>query len=445
MSKTSKVLWSEGLFLRPEHFQQFDRHHEQLRGLAQSVLCPHPWGLAKLEVEADLLRIGKFALREARGLFPDGRPFSMPDQDPLPPPIELNNEVRDQIVHLALPLASATATEFGRDAGQEELHRYRVTSEEVADTTGTSSDPVLMEVGALAPRLLLDSQPRDSYASIPVARIVEVSADKSVSLDSSYMPTVLHGPAAPALNLFIKELLGMLNQRAEALAARVASSGRGGSAEIADFLMLQVINRAQPTLRHLGTEPLLHPQRLYAFLLGLAGELATFTEGAKRPAQLPGYEHGDLQASFEPIIAALRASLSAVMEQTATPIPIKEKKYGVRVAMIPDKAMLHSSSFVMAVHADMPLNQLTQQLPTQAKIGPVEKIRDLVNLQLPGIGLKPLPAAPRQIPYHAGYAYFELDRSSKMWKELDASGGMAIYLADQGQGLALELWAIRAG
>jgi type VI secretion system protein ImpJ len=80
----------------------------------------------------------------------------------------------------------------------------------------------------------------------------------------------------------------------------------------------------------------------------------------------------------------------------------------------------------------------------QLKLGPVEKIRDLVNLQLPGVPVLPLPVAPRQIPYHAGFVYFELDQSHDLWAQLKTSGGIAMHLPDDFPGLGLELWAVRS-
>jgi type VI secretion system protein ImpJ len=77
------------------------------------------------------------------------------------------------------------------------------------------------------------------------------------------------------------------------------------------------------------------------------------------------------------------------------------------------------------------------------KLGPVEKIRDLVNLALPGVPVQPMPVAPRQIPFHAGFVYFELDQSNELWGQLKSSGGIAMHLAGDFPGLAMEFWAIR--
>jgi len=105
--------------------------------------------------------------------------------------------------------------------------------------------------------------------------------------------------------------------------------------------------------------------------------------------------------------------------------------------------ILRSASFVLAVAADVPADVVRTRFPTQVKIGPVEKIRDLVNLHLPGVSLRALPVAPRQIPYSAGFNYFELDTSADLWRQLEQSGGLAMHIAGEFPGIKLEFWAIR--
>ena len=89
--------------------------------------------------------------------------------------------------------------------------------------------------------------------------------------------------------------------------------------------------------------------------------------------------------------------------------------------------------------------KLRARFPTQVKIGPVERIRDLVNLALPGVTLTPMPVAPRQIPFHTGANYFELEtRNSDLWRQLEQSGGIAMHIAGDFPGLDLAFWAIRS-
>jgi type VI secretion system protein ImpJ len=98
---------------------------------------------------------------------------------------------------------------------------------------------------------------------------------------------------------------------------------------------------------------------------------------------------------------------------------------------------------VLAVKANIEAERVRRFFPTQCKLGPVESIRELVNSALPGIGLRAMPVAPRQIPYFVGKIYFELDRTGPMWKSMQTSGGLALQVAGDFPGLEMELWAIR--
>jgi type VI secretion system protein ImpJ len=73
----------------------------------------------------------------------------------------------------------------------------------------------------------------------------------------------------------------------------------------------------------------------------------------------------------------------------------------------------------------------------------VERIRQLVNVSMSGIPVAPLPVAPRQIPYHSGFVYFELDRNNEFWRELQQSGGFAFHVGGEFPNLEVEFWAIR--
>ena len=312
------------------------------------------------------------------------------------------------------------------------------------DTVGQGDQPVTLAVGRLRMRFMLEMDERADMLCIPIAKIVEVQSDKQIVLDRSFAPSAMDARAAPAIHKFVGEIEGLLSHRAEALGGRLSESGATkGVAEIQDFLLLMVVNRMHATIKHLRTIPNAHPVAIYNFLIALAGELATFMAATKRPPDFPVYKHDDLTATFQPVMRTLRQYLSAVLEQTAISIPIEARKYGVHVAVIADKRLVTTATFVLAVKAETPVETIRRHFPTQAKLGPVEEIRKLVNSALPGITLRPLPVAPRQIPYHAGVVYFEMDPDSQFWRQLTTSGGLAVHVAGEYPGLEMELWAIR--
>lgn len=442
MSVYSRVIWSEGLFLQPQHFQQQDRYLERYVETRCESLVSYSWGFTEIEIERDFLSIGKFGVRRLAGVFPDGTPFSMPDDAPLPTPIDLSTQVRDQVLHLAVPLRRSGELEVDRD-NADQLARHQIRETHARDATSTDGDSALLEVGALRTQFLLSSEVTQAYACLPLAHIVERRADNQVVLSDSFIPSVLHASAASRLSSLTTELLGLLHQRGDALGSRVAATGRGAAAEFADFLTLQTVNRYEPLFAHYAESGLTHPEELFRVFVSAAGELATFTTTAKRPPKFPTYRHDQLRESFEPVVLSLRTSLSVVMEQNAISIPLEPRRFGIHVAIVTDRNLYSSAVFVLAARADVPAEELRRRFPAQLKVGPVERITDLVRLALPGVPVVALPVAPRQIPFHAGFAYFEIDQSSELWDQLKNSGGVALHVAGEFPGLSMEFWAIR--
>jgi type VI secretion system protein ImpJ len=436
----NRVAWLEGMFLSAQHFQQQDRWVEaQMRG-SITPLRPHPWGLTSFSLARELLATGRFAVATAAGVFEDGTPFSIPDEADTPPPIEMPDSARNVLVYLAVPARQPGLMEIAEN-GEE--GRYRPLPFEAYDTHSGATQPAELQVGRLRLRYLLETDDRDGYQCLPIARVIEVSSDRRVLIDDLWIPPALTCAAVSPLSSALVELAGMLNQRGEALAARLTAVGTKSNTEVADFLLLQSVNGWQPLLAHFADSGNVHPETLYRVLVRMAGEFATFTDPRRRPNSYPAYSHNDLQRSFAPVIADIRRSLSAVLEQTAIRIPLQERRHGVRVGALTDRSLLAGSSIVLVVQADMPVEVLRRSFPSKVKIGAVEHIRELVNVAMPGIEVHSLPVAPRQMPFIAGALYFELDRNSPHWTHMQASGGFAIHVSGDFPNLNLDLWAIR--
>ena len=443
MSWRSKVIWSQGMFLQPHHFQQEARHVEHLIDLRMRAAGPHAWGFFELVLDEGLLALGRVGIVRASGVLPDGTPFMIPTVDAAPVPLELQPDVKGEIVYLAAPVARAGLTEvdFG-DSGAHELYRFRAVNEELRDHTNASDEPEPIQTGALNLCLVRARDATDAYTLLGVARVVEQRADRQVVLDRGYIAPQTRIEATAQLSATAALLHGLIRQRARLLASRMGQLSHGVS-EMSDFLMLQALNRAEPVFHQHAGAPHVHPGEFHLACLQLAGDLCTFASESRHASDYPLYRHVDLKATFEPVVNDLRRMLSVVLERNALQLELAERSHGVRTSVFPDPELARHSNFVLAVNAQMPSDQLRQRFPAQSKLGPVDRIRDLVNLQLPGVTMRLLPTAPRQLPFHAGFHYFELDRGGDLWKQLERNGSLALHVAGDFPGLELELWAIR--
>ncbi|AVP84224.1 type VI secretion system baseplate subunit TssK [Aeromonas hydrophila] len=443
MSSRNRVIWREGLFIKPQHFQQQQRHSDYALHARLSALSDYFYGLQSLAINEDYLGFGRIALVGATGILPDGTVFNIPNDDVLPTPLEVTDaSVANQKVYLALPLSVSGVNEVnqgGQVATRLQAHRH-----DVRDLHSEGGDVVSLEVGRVSLRLMLEREDRSAYASLAIARILDKRPDGGLVLDPNFMPCSISVSAIPALKRFLGESAGLVAERARSLSQRIAAPGQQGVADVAEFMMLQLLNRAQPQLSHLARLGTLHPERLHESLVQLCGELMTFTDESRLPPEFPAYRHDDQQVSFEPVMLALRQALSTVLSPRAVSIQLRKHQYGIMVAMVNESELMTSADFVLAVRARMPQEQLRKQLLQQTKVASSDKIRELISLQLPGIPLLPLPVAPRQLPYHAGYSYFQLDRQSPAWQMLAVGNTLAFHIAGDFPELDMQLWAIRS-
>lgn len=446
MSSNNKVIWTEGMFLRPSHFQQLDRHFQAWIESRCGVLHSYSWGVTKLEIDQQLLALGKVAITSCQGIFPDGTPFSIPDLNSAPIPLDIPGESKNEILYLSLPVRGAFSKELAWDDSSDEFSRYRIKEIEVKDIhSQLEQDSPTIQSGDLWTRFRLSRQNQDAFVNIPIAKVFERKADKQVLLDPQFIPTCLHTGASTQLQGYVQEIEGILHQRGEALAQRLGAPGSGGVAEITDFLLLQIVNRYEPLFTHYSLLPQLHPERLFSVMLQMVGELATITQASHRPKLCPQYCHEDLYGCFSPLVIALREALTWVSESRAIPIPLEaHPKYPqIHSAMIHDRHLLKSAEFVLGVNAQVAADKIRTQFPRQTAIATSEKLRDIVMSQVPGIQLVALATSPRQIPFHKGMTYFSMDKNHPFWQELEKSGAIAMHFSGQYPGLELEFWAIR--
>ena len=444
MSQHNRVVWAEGLFLRPQHFQQAERYLERLMSQRLESLFPYGAGFTKLQIDQELLKIGKVGLIAAEGLFPDGTPFAIPTEADTPAPFDVPDDVKEHVVFLTLPLRRPGMAELAFErSGDSSLVRYIAADHEIRDAVLEMDSSAQLKIGRLNVRVQLDGETTPAHTSLGMVRVVEKRADGRVVLDESYIPPCLDCRVSGRLQDYVKEIHGLLKHRIQALADRVSSPGTKGVADVSDFLLLQLCNRFEPLFAHFTSRSALHPELLYRHCLELAGEISTYARRERTVVSFPTYRQDELRNTFMPVIEEIRRGLTAVIEQNAIAVPIMDRGRGVYAGTVPDVELLRKAVFVLAVGANVPPESLRVHFPTQVKIGPPEKIRDLVVSHLPGIQAVPLPVAPRQIPYHAGYTYFELDRKNEYWKALEVSRVIAMHVAGDFPGLSLELWAIR--
>jgi len=200
MTWHNKVVWTEGMFLQPQHFQQHDRYLEHQLRQRLSAGLGYGWGFVSLSLDEAALALGKLSLNSAQGVLPDGTAFAIPGNDAAPAALDIPADARNEKVVLALVLARPGIVETDAEQAAGSMGpRYAVAEIAVRDSNTTVDRDASLHIGRLNLRLMLERDAGDGFASVGIARVVERRADNKVVLDANYVPPMLHAQGHPIL------------------------------------------------------------------------------------------------------------------------------------------------------------------------------------------------------------------------------------------------------
>ncbi|KAF1712644.1 type VI secretion system baseplate subunit TssK [Pseudoxanthomonas kalamensis DSM 18571] len=440
----SKIFWGEGLFLRPQHFQQQDAYHEtRLRDTA-ATLHPYAWGLRDCSFDLQSLASGVLRLLRLSAVFPDGEPYSAPQDDELPEPLslaELPAGVSATTIHLAVPLLRPHGGNCGTDpdGASRFVQANRVTPDLYTDAAEA-------ELGYLRKtvRLLTDDDARDAFSALPIARVRRTPTG-GFELDADFVPPCLSIAAVPALMLDLRRLLDALQAKTDALYGIHREPSQHivefRSGDIASFWLLHTANAAHAALSHLYHHPGLAPERLFQELSRLVGGLMTFSK-AYRLADLPRYQHAAPQAGFDTLFAMIRELLDTVISERYFSINLSEVKPSFHLGRIDSQRIDARSAFYLGVAADLPGNELAQSVPVRFKVGAPDDVDKCVLSALPGVKLTHAAQVPAAIPVRPGSQYFALEPHGPLYERMLKSESITIYVPSGIRELKLELIAL---
>ncbi|WP_172580955.1 type VI secretion system baseplate subunit TssK [Vibrio harveyi] len=439
MADYSHTAWCEGMFLRPQHFQQSERAFEhEFKGLNR-FQQPYNWGVYQVRINPNSLKEGVVEIEKLEAILPDMTLIELQNVNEVLPPLLVEKGTQNTLVKVVVASSSLKEKTIA-DVSEGVVSRYVLNDLDVIDVQ-TGQDEERIQVASLNVALKVSNDNLSGFVELPILKIKEVTAEGAILLDEEYTPPHLNVLKDQAMLACLKNVTGMTKIRADVVSQRLVQ-GKAASASAVDFIMLQMLNRYETILRHLGQLEQVHPLEFVTLLRGYVGELSTFSSKNKRAPLLIDYEHSNLTSTISELNQVLSQYLSVVLDQTANKLPLEVRQLGIRVTPLPDKRLLESSQFVLAVKADTSTDEIRRLVPAQLKLGPAEQIRDLINNQINGINVSPLNVVPRQIPYQTGYVYFEVIKKGPFWVRLQESGGIALQLSGQFPNSDIELWSI---
>lgn len=444
MGAGSKIMWSEGLTLGPQHFQRQDLYHETRLQRMAAALSPHFWGVQSVQWNLEALRHNLLSAETLSIIFPDGEIYEAPGTDLLPEPVDLARlpaDVQTFTFHLAL--SGLKAHGGNADAGGRFV-RFET------ETLDLFSDAVAIEVPYLKKpaRLVLQDAAPATHSSIAVIQ-VRRTTQGGFEMEPGFIPPCVAIGAVPLFGRIVEDLISALTAKMLSLQGlhRKADSGayQVAAANISSWWMLNMVSTANALLMHAARSPGQHPEALYEKLLAAAAGLMTFSD-RYQTADLPAYRHAALGGVFTTLDAMLRDLLSTVIAASYVVIAlVAEPERRAFFRAILDPAMVtRESQLCLAVSADLPALELVAAVPMKLKMAAPDDLDRIVMSALPGVPLTHMPQVPAAIPVRPGTYYFSLSAKSPLYDNALKAAALSLYAPDGIPGLKTELILIAA-
>lgn len=446
MSTFNRILWGEGLFLRPQHFQQQALFHEQSLSQVLRQVHGNPWGVRRVALDVDALRGGQIRLETLEVVFQDGTQVEAPSRNPLPLArnlAEIPQVGTQTIVYACLPVLNAFGGNCAADAAAASRPPRYLLDREMAPDLYTSALEAELTVLHANVRLLAEEENRDGHACVAVARIVR-NASGSWDVDGGFVPPLVDISGSPYLAMQARRLLDILQVKSQALAAshreRVKSVVEYGTSDIASFWLLHTVNRTFPLLRHCAATPT-HPEALYRLLAQFCGELLTFSSELTL-ADIPVYDHAHPTAVFDRLDSLIRELLETVVSNRYTVIPLANTKPSFFVGRLDSERLVENVDYYLSIAGERPTTEVLEMAPLKLKAGSPDDVEKILNSALPGVRLVHASQTPAALPVRVGNHYFILEPQGQIFERMKKARSICIYVPQALLDLKLELYAV---
>lgn len=442
----AKTLWGEGLFLRPQHFQQQDAYTEALNQRTLLTAQPFAWGVRDLELDVGSLRNGVLRFNRIDVVFPNGDFLIAPDVDQLPPPVALDSAVENEgTVDFFLALHhvnnhGGNCTESATDAGQA---RYLIVGKESYDLFTDAAEAEIATLRKIC-HLKSANESRDQFQTIPMVRIRRTPSNGFES-DPSFLPPSISLRSAPPLYMMLRRQIDALLAKVDALYGFHREPSKNiiefRSGDIASFWLLHTASSACAALTHLFRTPESSPERLFQELLRLAGGLMTFSKGYSLK-DLPAYDHANPGPCFARIDMILRELLDTVISTRYFAIALTQAKPSFYSGHLDSEKITADTAFYLSISASHPQSEIIESIPLRIKVGAPDDVEKLVLSAMSGVRLSHAAQVPAAIPVRPGACYFALDAHGVLYDRMRKAQSVMIYVPESYQDLKIELIAV---
>lgn len=306
---TPGMNWTDGVFLRPQHFQQVQQANAAARSSDRALALPYAYGLYLAEIDETALENQCLSVKRLQAVLPGGAEVNLP-VNAAAEPLDLSAAVSSGEQHISVYMALQPLREGEANTGDAPGMRFAPVPHNCPDLNAGGMEHALMFRRL---RVLLSTQAEElpGYEKMPLMRLVcRRSRDgrPDLHIDREFVPPCLTMSAAPELQSRVQALVQHLEHVCinihTALTARDMQTAESAPLRLEKTAKLAAIQGSLAALHQLEALPACPPVTVYTELCRLMMVLAAYRPQETWPFP-ETYLHDDCLPRFAAVLEAL--------------------------------------------------------------------------------------------------------------------------------------------
>ena len=429
------VHWSEGMFLRPHHFQAADRFWAENAGLHSQLDHPYGYGVHRISISNDALTNGILEVVGLAARLRDGTIVSQASNQVQAVDLKARLNLAaigtsPVIAYLAVPKYFEGRENVSTKSG-DSLARFIEVRRDLEDES-SGGKPQEVCLRSLNCKILFSTDDLSGYEIVPILRLLRSSTDgPGFRIDPNYFPPSITVQSWGELATILREIRNFIGARMKTLGAIVENKGITLSTQVhgdmEKILLMHAMNEAYGELSCLAFASGVHPLTAYTALCSIVGRCSILGGGTMSMAEPMMYDHDDLETIFRWATDEIRRLINSVKDDECVQRPFIGAGRGMHVSLEPEWFSIEWDWYFGVNPINIGVEECLQVLKDlDWKLGASDKVEQYMTERQPGVRLRAVQQLPRGLANRGKWIFLQIRLEDEAWKHVQFTQTMAM-------------------
>jgi type VI secretion system protein ImpJ len=444
MKASKKVLWSEGILLSQQHFQQWDKQIEGMLFHMMKQCQPFFWGVHQLRIDESALLVGRCCVKQCYVIFPEGQIISYEANEKEILSCELPQNISSEKlnIYLCMSLGESVSGINGMEA-ETSLRAGMVNYDMIRDIYNPEQE---REVGFVLPKLVLlrEDENRDQYLSLKIAEL-SYGGSLSYQVEKNFIPATPLISSSSELMMLSQRFLNLIQSKIHFIQEKRQHENGGlskfGTVDLPHSLLLQALAHSLPFLQSMQDSSMVHPRELYLEMKRLIAVMQAISTRQFIETEYV-YQHDQLSNIFSQLEIQFQMLINEVIPSRLGVLRLNKVSEFIYSVGNAGAALAENGELYLAVKMPTGNAHWIIRFIQQVKIASDSALSVIIGSALPGLKLTYVQHLPNYFPAKSGYEYFLLNKAGECWEKVKLEKNIAMFVPKEFASATLEFLSV---